>query len=80
MFHFDPAAERKLRLKIDLMIVPTVALLYLFCFIHRANIGAWCPEMLVLSSALTFTGNARLAGLEKDLNLQGYGMTIVRGF
>ncbi|KAF4122211.1 Major Facilitator Superfamily [Geosmithia morbida] len=36
---FDPAAERRLRTKIDLMIVPTVAILYLFCFIDRANIG-----------------------------------------
>lgn len=36
---FDQAAERKLRLKIDFCIVPTVALLYLFCFIDRANIG-----------------------------------------
>ncbi|KAH8599291.1 retrograde regulation protein 2 [Bisporella sp. PMI_857] len=36
---FDPAAESRLRLKIDLYIVPTVALLYLFCFIDRANIG-----------------------------------------
>jgi hypothetical protein len=36
---FDLVAERKLRLKIDLMIVPTIALLYLFCFIDRANIG-----------------------------------------
>lgn len=36
---FDPAAERRIRLKIDLYIVPTVALLYLFCFIDRANIG-----------------------------------------
>lgn len=53
--HFDPVAERKLRTKIDLYIVPTVALLYLFCFIDRANIG-----------------NARLAGLEKDLGLKGY--------
>jgi hypothetical protein len=35
----DRAAESRLRLKIDLMIVPTVALLYLFCFIDRANIG-----------------------------------------
>lgn len=26
-------------MKIDLYIVPTVALLYLFCFIDRANIG-----------------------------------------
>ncbi|ROV89140.1 hypothetical protein VSDG_08886 [Cytospora chrysosperma] len=54
LVHLDPKAEAKLRLKIDLMIVPTVALLYLFCFIDRANIG-----------------NARLAGLEKDLGLDG---------
>ncbi|KAF1930191.1 putative MFS transporter [Didymella exigua CBS 183.55] len=52
---FDPKAEAKLRWKIDLYIIPTVALLYLFCFIDRANIG-----------------NARLAGLEKDLGLKGY--------
>lgn len=36
---FDKAAESHLRLKIDLCIVPTVALMYLFCFIDRANIG-----------------------------------------
>lgn len=35
LFRFDPEAERKLRRKIDMMIVPTVALLYLFCFIDR---------------------------------------------
>ena len=40
---FDPEAERRLRMKIDLCIVPTVALLYLFCFIDRANIGASSP-------------------------------------
>lgn len=45
LVELDRAAERKLRLKIDLYIVPTVALLYLFCFIDRANIG-----MLVLSA------------------------------
>jgi len=60
LFQFDPVAERKLRMKIDLMIVPTVALLYLFCFIDRANIG-----------------NARLAGLEKDLGLTGYDYNAV---
>ncbi|KAJ0158722.1 putative transporter [Colletotrichum tanaceti] len=51
---YDPVLERKLRLKIDLMVVPTVALLYLFCFIDRANIG-----------------NARIAGLEKDIDMRG---------
>ncbi|KAF1364357.1 MFS general substrate transporter [Lizonia empirigonia] len=32
-------AERRLRLKIDLFVVPTVTLLYLMCFIDRTNIG-----------------------------------------
>ena len=36
---FDPEAERRLRNKLDRMIVPTVSILYLFCFIDRANIG-----------------------------------------
>jgi MFS family permease len=57
---FDPKAESRLRLKIDFYIIPTVALLYLFCFIDRANIG-----------------NARLAGLEKDLKLTGYDYNAV---
>lgn len=39
LVEFDRRAERRLRLKIDLCIIPTVALLYLFCFIDRANIG-----------------------------------------
>ncbi|KAL6857821.1 hypothetical protein ACO1O0_005264 [Amphichorda felina] len=60
LVQFDPAAVRKLRLKIDLCTIPTVALLYLFCFIDRANIG-----------------NARIAGLEEDLNLKGYDYNIV---
>ena len=32
---FDPKAEARLRLKIDLYVVPSVALLYLFCFIGK---------------------------------------------
>ncbi|KAL4865202.1 major facilitator superfamily domain-containing protein [Aspergillus spectabilis] len=36
---FDSKAEARLRRKIDLYIVPTVVLIYLFCFIDRANIG-----------------------------------------
>jgi hypothetical protein len=39
LVQFDPVAEARLRMKIDLYIVPTVSLLYLFCFIDRANIG-----------------------------------------
>ncbi|KAH8665337.1 putative MFS transporter [Ilyonectria robusta] len=51
---FDPKAESRLRTKIDWMIMPTVVLIYLFCFIDKANIG-----------------NARIAGLEADLNMTG---------
>ncbi|KAF2123503.1 MFS general substrate transporter, partial [Dothidotthia symphoricarpi CBS 119687] len=43
-----------------LFVVPTVTLLYLFCFIDRSNIG-----------------NARLAGIEKDLGLVGYDYNTV---
>lgn len=35
----DAEAEKRLRWKIDLYVVPTVSLLYLFCYIDRANIG-----------------------------------------
>lgn len=34
----DRKAEAKLRLKIDLYIIPTVAMLYLFCFIDVCQI------------------------------------------
>ncbi|KAF1938705.1 MFS transporter [Clathrospora elynae] len=39
LMQFDPKAESCLRLKIDLYMIPTVAILYLFCYIDRANIG-----------------------------------------
>ncbi|KAH6863838.1 major facilitator superfamily domain-containing protein [Alternaria alternata] len=52
--------ERRLLVKIDLFVLPTVILLYLMCFIDRTNIG-----------------NARLAGLEKDLGLEGYDYNIL---
>ena len=39
LVQFDHKEEQRLVFKIDLCIIPTVALLYLFCFIDRANIG-----------------------------------------
>lgn len=39
LVEFDKQAERRLRTKIDWMIIPIVSILYLFCFIDRANIG-----------------------------------------
>lgn len=74
LVQFDPKAEAKVRLKIDLMVCPTVSILYLFCFIDRANIGKLlahqAPSRPLIIDALRL-GNARLAGLEKDLGMQG---------
>jgi hypothetical protein len=52
LVQFDPAAERRLRWKLDLYTVPTVAVLYLFCFIDRANIGTSLSSSFI--SAQTF--------------------------
>ena len=49
------AEEKKVRNKLDWQIVPMVTVLYLLCFLDRANIG-----------------NARIQGMEDDLNLYGY--------
>ncbi|KAM0816538.1 hypothetical protein AB5N19_02340 [Seiridium cardinale] len=53
LMEFNTKVEARLRLKIDFVVVPLVPLMFLFCFIDRANIG-----------------NARLAGLEKDLGMK----------
>ena len=36
--HVDPEAEKKLRMKIDLFVIPTVSMIYLFTYIDRSNI------------------------------------------
>lgn len=76
----DSVAERKLLLKLDLYLIPTVALLYLFCFIDRANIGKLPLPTAAMSTTyqlILWTGNARLAGFEEDLGLAGYDYNIV---
>lgn len=58
LVQFDPEAEAKLRWKIDLYVVPIVSLLYLFCFIDRANIGKpspnYIPHYYLETPALSF--------------------------
>ncbi|KAJ0164985.1 putative transporter [Colletotrichum tanaceti] len=56
----DHKVESWIRLKTDLCVVPLAALIFMFCFIDRSNIG-----------------NARLAGLERDLGLVGYDFNSV---
>lgn len=56
---FSKQETKKLLRKIDWVLLPFLALLYLLSFLDRANIG-----------------NARLAGLEEDLNMTGYDYNI----
>lgn len=55
----DPAAERRLSLKIDLHVVPILFVLFMLAFLDRINIG-----------------NARLQGLEADLNMSGHDYNV----
>lgn len=47
LVEFDKAAEKRLVRKIDLMIIPTVALIYLFCFIDVS----WLRVLVMLNIA-----------------------------
>jgi hypothetical protein len=38
-FEWTEQEERRMRLKLDLRIVPTVCILFLLCYIDRTNIG-----------------------------------------
>ncbi|GAA5868588.1 hypothetical protein JCM8547_003196 [Rhodosporidiobolus lusitaniae] len=55
----DPAAERRLVRKLDLILTPLFFSVYCATFVDRANVG-----------------NAKVAGLEKDLGLVGYQYNI----
>jgi MFS family permease len=37
--HFDPVEQARMRRKLDWVLVPQASLIFLFCFIDRANIG-----------------------------------------
>ncbi|KAG5916136.1 hypothetical protein E4U42_007794 [Claviceps africana] len=88
----DRAAEARVRFKIDLYVVPLVALLYLFTYIDRANLGEMLPppparDLPSFSHAIPrfqdakmganeMPGNAKIAGLEKDLRMHGYDYNV----
>jgi MFS family permease len=51
---FSHIGEKKVLRKMDLRLIPVLAILYLLCFLDRGNIG-----------------NAKIQGMDKDLNLVG---------
>lgn len=84
---FDAATEAKLRWKIDLYIIPTVALLYALCFIDRVNIGMSHSSLQRTTNALTQYRQRKISWARKGprierLRLQPrfiYFLHIVRG-
>ena len=80
LVHIDPVAERRLRWKFDLMLTPIAALMYLFCLCALAlpypadSPASTAPtHVAIRRCALTGQiGNARIAGLERDLRMTGY--------
>ncbi|KAJ2905307.1 putative mfs transporter protein [Zalerion maritima] len=80
LFVIDPKVESRLRWKLDFYTVPVVSLLYLFCFIDRANIAQSTPshdEPAHLTFFSSRAGNAKIAGFEEDLGLEGYDFNVV---
>ncbi|GAA5968535.1 hypothetical protein JCM3765_006725, partial [Sporobolomyces pararoseus] len=66
LIEIDEQAQKRLLRKLDLILIPPVALIYLFCFIDRANIDESNAFLLHLTS-----------GLEKNLKLKGYDYNIL---
>lgn len=51
-FQIIPHLDRRVLLKLDLVLMPTMCIIFVFLFLDRANIG-----------------NARVAGMQKNLHL-----------
>ena len=68
---FDRAAERRLLRKLDLRILPVLWILYLVNFIDRcAQPSPWLRNNANLPHSANI-GNAKIQGMEKELNLIG---------
>ncbi|KAF7296089.1 hypothetical protein MKEN_01424000 [Mycena kentingensis (nom. inval.)] len=64
--------QRKLYRKLDLRLMPILAVMYLVSFLDRANLGAASRRTSVDQLLMTMdVGNARLQGLESQLELTG---------
>ena len=84
---FTQVEEKKLVRKIDLFLLPTIWLMYLLSYVDRTkyafillNLTALkrCPGLIYLYSDCSI-GNAKIAGLQKDLHLSSgqYSISLV---
>lgn len=64
--------------KVDLWLIPWLCLLYLLSFLDRTNIGQFREmekrkrKKKTQNETNNFTGNARAAGMEEDLDMAGH--------
>src|SRR5262245_49621293 len=66
----DPIKERRVVRKLDLFITPVCFIVYLSCFIDRANIGmshTQCLDAVEAWLTSRATGNVKVAGMPKEI-------------
>lgn len=64
-------AERKVLSKFDKFVMPQMAILVLFAYLDRTNIGNPTLSLPFSVSSLTLPGNARVFGFEEDTGMHG---------
>lgn len=76
----DPIAERKLVWKFDLRILPVLAIMYLFNSLDKVRAissKTYLESDVLIIMRQSNLGNAKTAGLEKDLGLGDHGYNII---
>ena len=69
---YTPDEEKAVIKKFDRRLVLFVALLYMLSFLDRSSMSFSSPKGNQLANIQSDIGNARIAGMEEDLNLSSY--------
>ncbi|KAJ7580298.1 MFS general substrate transporter [Mycena floridula] len=69
-------AEKKLVRKLDLILLPLFTLVYCTNFVDRTAIGSSSFHLIVFFLHYIRIGNAKIAGIEKDLGMVGFDYNI----
>ncbi|CAN9311817.1 unnamed protein product [Alternaria alternata] len=70
-FTWTPEEEKKVRRKLDRVIVPLTTFLYLLCFLDRYGPFHYTQKLFADYLYSVNVGNARIQGMAEDLNLVG---------
>ncbi|KAK7746105.1 hypothetical protein SLS62_009565 [Diatrype stigma] len=75
----DPGAEKRLLRKLDMFLSPMMVLFFLVAYLDRSNIGKALRSVFELSfnaRLINHAGNAAVAGMTTDLNLEGNQLNV----